>query len=201
MQEIDARGLACPAPVLRAKAAIDGDGADELTVVVDNDASHQNVRRFLETQGFSVTVNQTGADYRISAHRTGGPPPAESAAPSAKPAPAGERKIAVMITSDRMGHGDDVLGAKLMVNFVNTLAEMGPELWRLIFVNSGVKLTIDGSEVLSTLKGYAEGGLQILVCGTCLDHFGLLDQKQVGETTNMLDIVTAAQLADSVINI
>ena len=201
MHEIDARGLACPAPVLRTKAAVDQDGADELAVIVDNDASHQNVRRFLESQGFSVTVDQSGADYHISARRTGEPPPAEAAAPSAKTPPAGERKIAVMITSDRMGRGDDTLGAKLMINFVNTLAEMGPELWRLIFVNSGVKLTIDDSAVLSTLKSYAEGGLQILVCGTCLDHFGLLDQKQVGETTNMLDIVTAVQLADSVINI
>ena len=44
-------------------------------------------------------------------------------------------------------------------------------------------------------------GLTILVCGTCLDHFDLLARKQVGQTTNMLDIVTAMQLADKVINI
>ena len=78
---------------------------------------------------------------------------------------------------------------------------MGPELWRLVFINNGVKLTIDGSEVLKDLKQYEESGLTILVCGTCLNHFNLLDQKQVGETTNMLDIVTAMQLADKVINI
>ena len=78
---------------------------------------------------------------------------------------------------------------------------MGPDLWRLIFVINGVKLTIDGSEVLDDLKAYENGGLKILVCGTCLTHFNLLERKQVGETTNMLDIVTAMQLADKVISL
>jgi len=107
----------------------------------------------------------------------------------------------VMCSTDRMGVGDDELGLKLMVNFLRTLKEMGPELWRLVFVNNGVKLTIDGSEVLENLKGYEKAGLKILVCGTCLNHFNLLERKMVGETTNMLDIVTAMQLADKVVNI
>ena len=65
----------------------------------------------------------------------------------------------------------------------------------------GVKLTIEGSEVLPNLKELEDSGTTILVCGTCLDHFNLLEKKQVGETTNMLDIVTAMQLADKVINV
>jgi hypothetical protein len=68
-------------------------------------------------------------------------------------------------------------------------------------VNNGVKLAIDESEVLQNLTELEDSGITILVCGTCLDHFNLLDKKQVGETTNMLDIVTAMQLADKVINI
>ena len=106
-----------------------------------------------------------------------------------------------MIASDRMGFGDDDLGRMLLVNFIKTLNEMGDELWRLIFVNNGVKLTIGGSEVLDVLKGYEKEGLTILVCGTCLTHFNLLNKKEVGQTTNMLDVVTAMQLADKVINI
>jgi selenium metabolism protein YedF len=93
------------------------------------------------------------------------------------------------------------LGAKLMISFIKTLKEMGGELWRLVFVNSGVKLTIDGCRHPSDLKDLEAEGLTILVCGTCLDHFDLLENKQVGQTTNMLDIVTAMQLADKVINI
>ena len=106
-----------------------------------------------------------------------------------------------MIATDRMGYGDDELGLKLMINFIKTLKEMGDELWRLVFVNNGVKLTIEGSEILPVLHEYEEAGLHILVCGTCLTHFELLDQKRVGQITNMLDIVTAMQLADKVINI
>ncbi|MEE4113842.1 MAG: sulfurtransferase-like selenium metabolism protein YedF, partial [Desulfobacteraceae bacterium] len=109
--------------------------------------------------------------------------------------------IMVMCATDRLGFGDDALGLKLMVNFLRTLKEMGDELWRLVFVNNGVKLTIEGSDLLEDLKAYESAGLKILVCGTCLDHFNLLEKKRVGETTNMLDIVTAMQLADKVINI
>ena len=91
--------------------------------------------------------------------------------------------------------------ADLLGNFLRTLKEMGPELWRLVFVNNGVKLTIAGAEVLNDLQALEKGGLKILVCGTCLTHFNLLEKKKVGETTNMLDIVTAMQLADKVVNL
>ena len=106
-----------------------------------------------------------------------------------------------MCATDRIGFGDDDLGRNLMINFLRTLKEMGPDLWRLVFVNNGVKLSIDGSEVVGDLKALEDSNLKILVCGTCLNHFNLLERKQVGETTNMLDIVTAMQLADKVINI
>ncbi len=78
---------------------------------------------------------------------------------------------------------------------------MGDELWRLVFVNNGVKLTISGSLVLETLREYEKQSVSIWVCGTCLTHFGLLNEKQVGETTNMLDIMTAMQLATKVISL
>ena len=111
------------------------------------------------------------------------------------------KKIMVVCTTDRMGFGDDDLGLKLMVNFLRTLDEMGDELWRLVFLNNGVKLLIDGSDVLGDLKAYEKSGMKILACGTCLEHFKLLERKQVGETTNMMDIVTGMQLADKVISI
>ena len=106
-----------------------------------------------------------------------------------------------MVAGDRMGSGDADLGEKLMISFIKTIKEMGDNLWRLVFVNSGVKLTIDSSPVLTELQAYERNGLSILVCGTCLTHFDLIEAKKVGETTNMLDIVTAMQLADKVINI
>jgi len=198
MKEIDARGLSCPAPVLQTKASLQEDGPNAVRVVVDNAASQQNVQRFLESQGFQTALEQVGPDYVVSGSCDSMP----SAQTQPAPMPSSDtNKIMIMCATDRIGFGDDALGLKLMVNFLRTLKEMGSELWRLVFVNNGVKLTIEGSDVLEDLKDYEKSGLKILVCGTCLDHFNLLDSKQVGETTNMLDIVTAMQLADKVINI
>ncbi|MBW2568950.1 MAG: sulfurtransferase-like selenium metabolism protein YedF [Deltaproteobacteria bacterium] len=198
MKEIDARGLACPAPVLQTKAAIEEANTNVIKVIVDNEASKQNVCRFLESRNFETSVQKEGNDFLIAGKREGGITPEVSIDKKAK---TDTKKIMVMLATDRMGFGDDELGLKLMISYIKTLKEIGPELWRLVFVNNGVKLTIEGSEVLPVLKDYEKDGLHIMVCGTCLTHFNLLDKKQVGETTNMLDIVTAMQLADKVINI
>lgn len=199
MKEIDARGLACPAPVLQTKAVLQEEKPGSLKVIVDNAAAQQNVQRFLESQGFRTALDQNGADYLIMG--TGDGPTPQPHPRTSEPPGEDVIKIMVMCATDRMGFGDDELGLKLMISYLRTLKEMGPALWRLVFVNNGVKLTIDGSEVLSDLKEYEDNGLKILVCGTCLNHFNLLERKQVGETTNMLDIVTAMQLADKVISL
>ncbi len=197
MQEIDARGLSCPAPVLQTKAVLQAEAINHLTVIVDNLAAEQNVKRFLESEGFQAETAHERDDFRIIGTRLADnphhiDPPAELQTQ--------EKRILVLCSTDRLGYGDDELGRKLMVNFIRTLREMGDDLWRLIFVNNGVKLTVDESTVLKDLKAYEDNGLKILVCGTCLNHFNLLERKQVGDTTNMLDIVTAMQLADQVIN-
>ena len=177
MKEIDARGLACPAPVLQTKAALQEESPNGVRVVVDNAASQQNVQRFLESQGFKTVLEKVGPDYVV----IGSCDSMLSAQPKPVQMPSSDtKKIMVMCATDRIGFGDDALGLKLMVNFLRTLKELGDELWRLVFVNNGVKLTIKGSDVLEDLKDYEKSGLKILVCGTCLDHFNLLDSKKVG---------------------
>jgi selenium metabolism protein YedF len=198
VRELDCRGLACPAPVLQTKQLLEKESLAAIKVIVDNEAARQNVTRFLEHQKFQVTVEKLGSDLHLLGRKTGEVRAVEETAPRPEGA---HKKIMVMVSSDRMGRGDDELGAKLMFNFLKTLKEMGHELWRLVFVNNGVKLAVEGSETLPILKELEEDGVQILVCGTCLNHFKLLEKKKVGETTNMLDIVTAMQVSDKVINI
>jgi selenium metabolism protein YedF len=200
---LDARGLACPAPVLMTKDAVEKDKLGSVEVIVDNEAAKENVSRFLGAQQFSVTTAEEGNDYKICAQHQGYmmgtiSKPDDSPQPKASEQ---KQKIMVLIATDRLGNGDDELGKKLIISFIKTIKEMGDELWRLVLVNNGVKLTIDGSPVLEDLVAYENDGLTILVCGTCLTHFGLVEAKGIGETTNMLDIVTAMQLADKVINI
>ena len=199
---VDARGLSCPAPVLMVKEAVEKDLLDVLEVLVDNEAARQNVSRFLEAQQFSVSVVPEGDNFKISAQREGdGPEASQEVEISCNVDTELQQKILVLIATDRLGFGDDELGRKLLISYIKTLKEMGDELWRLVLLNNGVKLTIENSPVLDDLMAYEKGGLTILVCGTCLTHFDLLEAKRVGQTTNMMDIITAMQLADKVINI
>ncbi len=199
MKEIDCKGLACPAPVLKTKDAIEKEGATEITIIVDNEAAKQNVTRFLGSKKYETSIKEDGGIFHIYGKSTGLASTADDT--ESQEVNEAEQKIAVMVTSDVIGHGDDELGSKLMASFIKTLSEMGDDLWRLIFINGGVKLTIDGADTLEDLKALEKEGVHILVCGTCLTFFNLLEKKKVGETTNMLDVLTALQLADKVINI
>lgn len=204
MHELDCRGLGCPAPVLKIRDLLKNEAPDVIAVLVDNEGAWQNVSRFLEHQDFQVSTERKGTEFRVVGTKTG----ETNAAGTTKPAPpaakmetAGLKKIMVMVTSEHMGHGDDALGDMLQFNFLKTLKEMGPDLWQLVFVNSGVKFTAEGSEAVSILQELAGQGVQILACGACLAYFHLLDKIQVGEITNMLDIVTGMKLADTVVTI
>ncbi len=200
MKEINARGLACPAPVLQTKNILEEEHPDQLCVTVDNEAAQQNVQRFLESKGLQTLLKQQGDDYLVYGTSTSSPIIQKKQTKTVSPVSSGAQKILIMCATDRMGDGDDELGKKLMHSFLATLNEMD-ELWQLVFVNNGVKLTIDTSEILNSLKKLEKNGVNILVCGTCLTHFNLLDKKQVGVTTNMLDIISGMQLADKVINL
>jgi selenium metabolism protein YedF len=198
-EEVDCRGMACPNPVLKAKEIIERGNIERLRVTVDNPAAKENVSRFLSRMNYEVSLSEEGGVFNVTATKgefTTACEVMEQPNPENR-----ESKIAVLVGTDRMGKGDDMLGQKLITSFIGTLKEMGPELWRLILLNGGVKLTVEGSECLPALQALETEGIHILVCGTCLNHFELLEKKQVGETTNMLDIVTAMQLADKVISV
>jgi selenium metabolism protein YedF len=197
MKEIDCRGLSCPAPVLKTKEAIEKAGLTSITVIVDNEVAKENVSRFLKTKNFSTAIRKDGNNFYISGSSG---QDAKNQEDTAATKETGTRKIFIMVTSDALGHGDDVLGKRLMVNFIKTAKEMD-ELWQIVFMNSGVKLTLETSDAYSDLIDIEKQGVRILSCGTCLSHFNLLDKKRAGETTNMLDVVTAMQVADKVITV
>jgi selenium metabolism protein YedF len=195
---LDCRGLACPNPVLKTKELIDQGEVAQITVLVDNPAARENVARFLNRSGYEVRVAAEAGAFAVSGSRAAaGPGRGERPAPESAPG----QKILVLIGTDRMGTGDDELGRKLLASFMGTLKEMGSDLWCLVLLNAGVKLSVAGSEVLADLQALTRDGVMVLVCGTCLNHFQLLEKKQVGETTNMLDIVTHMQLADKVVSL
>jgi len=208
VKELDCRKMDCPAPVLETKKSLESEGLSKIRVLVDNDAAVENVSRFLSYAGFEVGVESDGSMSivegtrdKAAAVKLASKPAGQSRSGNESSAKNSPAKIMVMAASNKFGVGDDDLGAKLMINFIKTLKEMGKDLWRLVFVNHGVTLATVDSEVLDELHELEASGVTILVCGTCLTHLALMEKKAIGQTTNMLDIVTAMQLADKVINL
>lgn len=200
---LQCQGLPCPQPVLRCKDAVERQNPERITVAVDNEAARDNVSRFLGTRGYQVEASQSGGEYLVTGTRTHSDQAQPEAGGQAAASDAGTapQKILVFIGSEVIGSGDDGLGGRLMFNFLSTLKEMGSELWRIIMVNGGVRLAVPGSPCLEQLQALEQAGVSILVCGTCLEHFGLTGRRQVGQVTNMLDVVTSFQLATKTVHV
>jgi len=199
---LDCQGLPCPQPVLKAKEALENQAPDRLTVTVDNEAAKENVSRFLTVQGYKVTTEMSGSDFVVIACKsTDDECEACKVMSSQEIEDLDSQKVLIFIASDVIGTGDDELGSSLMFNFLSTLKELGNDLWRIVMVNGGVKLAIEDSRCLEILQDLEKNGVSILVCGTCLEFFGLTAQKGVGDVTNMLDIVTSFQLATKTIRV
>jgi len=95
----------------------------------------------------------------------------------------------ILITADQIGMGNEELGKVLMKSFLFTLSETNLKPETIMFMNSGVKLTVEGSPVLESLDKLEKEGVNILVCGTCLNYFELKDKLKKGKISNMYEIV------------
>jgi selenium metabolism protein YedF len=190
MKTIDCCGKTCPLPVLETKNALEEEGVNEIAILVDNPVSSENVMRFLESQGFSVTVMETVGKYRIEATKTSGI--AVSSSASAK-------RLLIYVDGETVGRGSEELGTILMRSFVLTLKELNPLPWRIIFINSGVKLAINGSPLIAALSDLNELGVEILSCGTCLDYYHVKEKLMVGRVSNMYEIESSFLEATNVI--
>jgi len=189
--EVDARGLPCPRPVVETKKALDGIETGTVIVLVDNPQGRDNVARFAGSQGCKVDIQEDNGIFRLTIIKESG-----SERPVEK-----SGNIVVMITSDVFGTGDERLGEILMKAFLNTLWDADTKPAKLMFINSAVKLTTEGSEVLDTLKLLEKDGVQVFSCGTCLEYYKLKDKLSVGSVTNMYDTVNSLLSADKIIKL
>lgn len=204
---LDCKGEPCPNPVLRCKRVLEQENPQILHVEVDNEAARVNVSRYLASQGMEIgettskdnvwTVRATRLSTTQDAHPMQTQDRRENPTSDSTLPP----KILVFLSTDKVGRGDDVLGERLMGNFINTLPELGDSLWRIVMLNSAVRLATSQNPNSIALKKLEEAGVSILVCGTCLEFFGLLEDKVVGQVTNMLDVVTSQQVADKIITL
>lgn len=188
---VDARGLACPQPVVLTKKALEK--SDDLTVIVDSAAAEQNVSRLAEGHGLEVTVNKKDDGIYLRLTR--------STLEAKGNVPLLFEPTIILITSDVLGKGDDELGRVLMRTFLHTLSESEIKPHRIILMNRGVWLAARNSDVLEALKELEQQSVEILSCGTCLGHFGLKDAVEVGRISNMYEITMALMKATRVISL
>ncbi len=198
MKTVDCRGLACPQPVMETKKALDASETKEIKVLVDNPTSRENVFRFASSQGYQVSVTEEKGYSALSIRRGDG---------GKKEDKTGDTKTAVegglvfFIDSDSMGRGSEELGGILMRAFLHTLGETDIKPEKIILVNSGVKLTCEGSPVLDDLQLISSQGVEILACGTCLNYFGLKEKLRAGRVSNMYEILEALSQATKTVKI
>ncbi|RJO61712.1 MAG: sulfurtransferase-like selenium metabolism protein YedF [Dehalococcoidia bacterium] len=198
VKEVDCRKLTCPLPVVNTKKALEQAHGENLLVVVDNIVSRDNVRRFVQSQGHEVKIEDRGGGL-FYMHITPNPEAGKKPAGAANIPTSGG--VVVFITTDQLGVGDERLGQILMKAFLNTLHDSEPKPEKIMFINNGVKLTTEGSEVLDSLAALTADGVQIMSCGTCLNYYGILDKLKFGIVGNMYDIVNSLLEAGKVIKI
>jgi selenium metabolism protein YedF len=194
-QFVDARGLACPQPVILTRKAMD-ESAD-VTAVVSSATSRDNVRRMAEKAGCDVSVEADGGDYYLHIRRVGAvATEGEAAAPSSTPA---DDPLVLVVSEDKMGRGDPQLGGILVRSFFHTLGEIDRRPDTIIFYNAGVWLAADNSPILDDLGSLEAKGVTLLACGTCLDHFGLRDRLAIGRVSNMYEIAETMLSAGKIV--
>ncbi|MEE9914036.1 MAG: sulfurtransferase-like selenium metabolism protein YedF [Deltaproteobacteria bacterium] len=194
-----ATGLACPQPVVLAKQAIEHH--DRIKVIVDNDTALENVKRLGAKMGCEVKAEKKkDGTFEIDLTRTSDVVSAmEKGIPSHYSTSEAPGPFVIVLSENKMGRGNDELGYVLVRAFLHTIAEQSQKPDVMIFYNTGVKLVVQGSEVLDDLKALEMAGVEILVCGTCLNYFDVKDKLGVGMVSNMYDLAATMSRAGRLI--
>jgi selenium metabolism protein YedF len=214
MEIVNVLGKPCPIPVIEAKKALRKAAPGEgVQILVDNDISRQNLEKMARGLGYAAAfeVREDG-NILVSigpAAKPGLGAGADSAAgPAVSPAAAcvlstapEAQGLVVAIGKNTMGTGNDELGAVLIKSFIYSLTELDSPPETLLFFNSGVYLSTQGSNVIADLKTLEEKGTVIASCGTCLDFYKIKDKLAVGSVTNMYAIASALAEAAKLINL
>lgn len=191
---VDTRGLNCPQPVLLTRQALIDSEVDEVVTIVDNETALENVSKLANSLRLTANVDEKGGQFYISILK-------DEILNDVNIAQSSHANVVVLITSNVLGSGDDALGGILMKSFMYTLTQMEGTFQVLIFMNSGVLLPTEGSEVLEYIKSLEERHIEVLSCGTCLDFYHLSDKLRVGSVTNMFTITEKIMEAQRLITL
>ena len=207
MIRINAIGETCPIPVVKTLKALEElNGTGTVETLVDNEIAVENLTKMATNKGYEVTVDKLpNHEFKVTINTR-----KEEESSSEAPADANENRAsneniisnknrAVVISSNKMGEGNDDLGKVLIKGFIYALSQLDNLPNTLIFYNGGAAFTCEGSSSLEDLSSMEEKGVEILTCGTCLDYYGLTEKLKVGQVTNMYVIAEKMSQADLII--
>lgn len=198
MITVNAMGDNCPIPVIKTKKAIAAlTGPETIEVLVDNEIAVQNVTKMATGSGGKVTSEKLGdAEFKVTIEMEGVPEADEAEAVCV---PDARDNTVVVVSSDRMGSGNDELGKVLIKGFIFAVTQLDTLPKTMLFYNGGATLTTEDSDSLEDLKSLEAQGVEIMTCGTCLDYYGLKDKLAVGTVTNMYSIVETMAKAGRIV--
>ncbi len=178
---VDARGQGCPKPIMMAEEALMKITEGIIEVLVDNEASAENVAAFAKSQSLFYETVRDGKDWRVKMVKGY----ACSPTTAAEKAPDVEKDLLLVVGTDTMGKEEE-LGRVLMKAYFETMKAYKQLPHTIFFLNAGVKLTTTNVEIAAILKDIEAMGVEIYSCGTCLKHYNLETQLRVGHrgTTN-----------------
>ncbi|CZR99101.1 MULTISPECIES: sulfurtransferase-like selenium metabolism protein YedF [unclassified Clostridioides] len=197
--KIDARGLACPKPVINTKKELDKIEEGIVVTTVDNETAKENVLKLAKSLNCEASIVDEKENF-ISIEIIKG----QNILDKQDIVDKEECKLedtCIFISSDKMGLGNDELGKVLIKGFIYTLTESKPYPKYVLLVNGGVTLSAENEETIENLKILENEGVEVLSCGTCLDYYNLKDKLQVGSVTNMYTIVETLKNASNTISI
>ena len=192
---IDCKGLQCPIPVVKTKKYFDSIECGESTVIVDNLVAKNNIVKLATGSGYKSVVEEKDQLYFVNITKEKNEVTNEVVTEQTN------KKFTLVLSSDKLGMGDDELGAMLMKSYIFALSEADTIPNDLLFINGGVKLTSSESLVLDSLNKLVQRGTNILVCGVCLDFYNIKDKLAIGEISNMYTIVQLMNNADKTIKL
>lgn len=195
---VDAVGKACPIPVVMTKKEIDN-GEEFIITTVDNKVAVENLKKLAKSSGFSAEVKEEGGIFQVALAKNCEECEAllesiqkETTIPTAD--------YVVFLGKNYIGEGSEELGQNLMRMFLYTLTESTELPTHILMMNSGVKLAATDEQAIEHLKNLKEKGIELLVCGACLNYYGLAESLKVGTVSNMFDIAGKMQAAGKVIS-
>ncbi|MGQ9706161.1 MAG: sulfurtransferase-like selenium metabolism protein YedF [bacterium] len=189
---IDVRGVPCPTPVIMTKQVIK-EGLKNIEVLSDNRTSVENIKRLAVNEGYSYKVIENPDETILLK--------LEKEEKLVKEEKEFNINTVILIDSDKIGKGDEELGKILMKSFLECIKTTDKVISRMILIHSAVRLTTVWMEFVELLKEIEKKGIEILVCGICLDFYNLKNDLKVGRVTNFFEVTEILLSKDRIIKI